>query len=70
MITGIAPKKLLVIAFVLLIAGFVLPLLMVMRYLPSTFLLNFLAYASSFLGVILGIIGAISIAASGRKRDM
>ena len=53
------PWKLLVVGFVLLLLGVLLPLLMVLRVIPSTFFLNFLAYAASFSGMILGMIGAV-----------
>lgn len=53
------PWKLLVAAFVLLLLGLLLPLFMVLRLIPSTFFLNFLAYAASFSGMILGLIGAV-----------
>jgi len=53
------PWKLLVAAFVLLLLGLLLPLFMVLRVLPSTLFLNFLAYAASFSGMILGMIGTV-----------
>jgi len=53
------PWKLLVLAFVLLLLGLLLPLLMVLGILPSTFVLNFFAYAASFSGMTLGMIGAV-----------
>ena len=53
------PWKLLVVGFVLLLLGVLLPLLMVLRLLPSTFFLNFFAYAVSFSGMILGMVGAV-----------
>ena len=60
------PWKLLLVAFVLLVIGVLLPLLMVLRLLPSTFFLNFFAYAASFSGMILGLVGA---ALYGRMRS-
>jgi membrane associated rhomboid family serine protease len=53
------PWKLLLLAFILLLLGLLLPLFMVLRVLPSTFFLNFFAYAASFSGMILGLIGAV-----------
>jgi hypothetical protein len=38
--------------------GVVLPFFMVMRILPSTFTLNFLAYGAMVAGLFLGILGA------------
>jgi hypothetical protein len=55
-----SPKYILyiLIGFVLVVLGAVLPFLMVMRVLESTFFLNFLAYGSSMAGLFLGFIGA------------
>jgi hypothetical protein len=46
-----------VIGLVLVIAGVVFPFLMVIRVLPSTFVLNFLSYTASVSGLLLGILG-------------
>lgn len=54
------PAPLLLIGFVLMLAGVVFPLLMVLQVLPSTFLLNFFSYAASVSGLFLGIIGVTS----------
>ncbi|MFN2284767.1 MAG: hypothetical protein ACK2UQ_10125 [Anaerolineae bacterium] len=53
------PWKLLLVAIILLLIGLLLPLFMVLRLLPSTFFLNFFAYAASFSGMILGLIGSV-----------
>lgn len=47
------------IGFVLVLFGAVAPFLMVMKILPSTFFLNFLAYAASVSGLILGLTGSL-----------
>jgi len=62
------PKLLIGIGVPLLVIGFVLPLLMVLQIIPSTFFLNFFAYGASFLGLMLGMIGAMSIVARNRNR--
>jgi len=62
------PKILLGIGFPLLVLGFVLPLLMVLQILPSTFFLNFFSYGASLLGLLLGMLGAMSIIARSRNR--
>lgn len=62
------PRILLPVAFVLLMVGFILPVLMVMQMLPSTFFLNFFAYTASFLGLMLGIIGAVMLGTRRRKK--
>ena len=52
------PWSLILIGFVLVVIGVVLPFLMVIRAIPSTFFLNFFAYGASLTGLFLGIIGA------------
>ena len=67
--TSIDPKILLGVGFLLLVIGVVLPFLMVLNYIPSTFFLDFFSYAASFLGLIVGMIGAMSLIVRSRKRD-
>ena len=55
---GMQPWKLIVIGFVLVLFGFVAPFLMVMKVVPSSFILNFLSYGASVVGLFLGLIGA------------
>jgi len=62
------PKILLGVGFLLLVLGFALPMLMVMQIIPSTFFLNFFSYGASLLGLILGLLGAMSIIVRGRNR--
>lgn len=50
--------RLILIGFVLLVVGWVLPFLMVMRIIESTFVLAFLSHGASVSGLFLGIIGA------------
>ncbi|NIV30209.1 MAG: hypothetical protein GWN58_12155 [Anaerolineae bacterium] len=52
------PWKLIAIGFVLVLFGAVAPLLMVMKVVPSSFILNFLSYGASVVGLFLGLIGA------------
>lgn len=52
------PLKLIVIGFVLLVIGVLLPFLIILQVLESTFFLNFVAYLSSVSGLFLGVIGA------------
>jgi len=59
------PKRLLVIATLLMIFGVVMPFLMVLKLVESTFFLNFLSYGSQVLGLLLGI---ASVAAYGVKQ--
>jgi len=53
-----SPFKIILIGFALAVLGVVLPFLMVLHILKSTFFLNFFSYAASLAGLILGIIGA------------
>jgi hypothetical protein len=64
---GHNPKNLIWIGLVLVILGAVVPFLMVMGILQSSFFLNFFSYISSVLGLFLGIIGASMIIRQNRK---
>jgi len=52
------PKRLIIIGFFLVLFGVVVPWLMVLGYLKSTFFMNFLSYGASVSGLILGILGS------------
>lgn len=54
----VPPWGLILIGFLLVVLGMVLPFLMVIRMIPSTFFLNFFSYGISLIGLFLGIIGA------------
>ena len=51
------PQKIIVAGFFLVLFGAVVPFLIVMQMLPSTFFLNFLSYTASIAGLFMGIIG-------------
>ena len=53
-----SPRFFLTLGLVLLFSGWIVPLLMVMHVIPSTFTLNFLGWAFSVAGLFLGLIGA------------
>ena len=55
----ISSQQILIIGFFLVLTGAVLPLLMVVHILESTFFLNFIAFASQVAGLFLGTIGMI-----------
>jgi len=63
------PKRMIIIGFFLVLFGAVGPWLMILGFVKSTFLLNFLIYGSSVAGLILGTIGAAMLAAGARKKD-
>jgi hypothetical protein len=67
MMLRIPPWGLILIGFLLVLAGMVLPFLMVMGLVPSTFFLNFFSYGASFTGLILGVIGASLYVRGSRK---
>lgn len=52
----------------LLLVGVLLPFLMVIRLLPPSFILSFLAHAASFIGLVSGLLG-ISHYAHSRRHD-
>jgi len=61
-------RLLIPIGFILVMLGFILPLLEVMHILESTFFLNFFAYTASVAGVFLGVIGIAYLTARYRKK--
>ncbi|PWH11985.1 MAG: hypothetical protein DDG60_15540 [Anaerolineae bacterium] len=60
--------QLIAIGVVMLLLGFILPFLMVIMVLPSTFLLNFLAFGISVAGLFTGIIGLSMLVSNYRNR--
>jgi uncharacterized membrane protein len=64
-----SPLVLILIGFVLVLLGAVLPFLIVLRVLESTFFLNFFAYTASVAGLVLGIIGSSLYVREGRGKN-
>ena len=64
-----SPTKYIIIATILLVAGAAVPFLILIKLLPSTFLLNFLAYGSSIIGIMLGFYGISGMMIDRRNRD-
>lgn len=60
-------KLLILVGFFLVLAGAVLPFLMVIGVLPASLWLSILSYASSISGMFVGLIGAAYIAAERRR---
>ena len=54
-----SPKTLLIVGFFLILAGVLLPFLMVIHVLESTFFLNFFAFGAQVTGLFLGFIGTV-----------
>lgn len=61
--------QLIAIAVVMLLLGFILPFLMVIMVLPSTFLLNFFSFAVSVAGLFTGIIGLSMMVSNYRRQQ-
>jgi hypothetical protein len=56
--------KVMAAGLVLLLAGFLLPLLMVLQLLEAGFVLSFLAHFSSLSGLVIALYGALHYVAS------
>lgn len=52
-----SPRFFLSLGLILMLLGFILPVLMVMRILPLGFILSILSWAFSVAGLFLGVIG-------------
>lgn len=63
----IKAKYLFIAAVILLLAGMLLPLLMVAGILGNALILSFAAYISSTVGLITGIMGSVLYVADKRK---
>jgi len=63
------PGRLFVVAVLLMLFGVVMPFLMVIKVVESTFFLNFLSYGSSTLGLLLGIISLAASRLGQKKRE-
>lgn len=64
----LTPTRMLIIGFILVMAGVVLPFLMVTQVLESTLFLNFFSYFISLIGVILGGFGATMMVRTNRRK--
>jgi len=62
-------NRLIVIGFFLVLAGAVLPFLIVIGLLESTFLLNFIAFFASTAGIFLGVIGTATYVGIKKRQD-
>jgi hypothetical protein len=61
------PLVLLIIGFVLVVIGAAIPWLIVLRFIESTFFLNFLSFGSTVSGLLIGIIGTAGFVQGRRK---
>lgn len=62
------PRNMIIIGFIFSLTGVILPLLMVIQVLPSTYFLNFFSYTISLIGLFMGIIGAASYIRTHRRK--
>ena len=69
MILKWSPKMMIWLAVGMMLVSIILPLLMVMQILRSTFFLNFLAYGLSVAGFFIGFIGMVTLVRIRRKKD-
>jgi membrane protein implicated in regulation of membrane protease activity len=61
MMLKLQPWKMIALGGAMMLVSMVLPWLMVLQILRSTFFLNFLAYGLSVAGMLIGFIGMVSI---------
>jgi len=61
------PRRLLWLGGFLVTLGWVLPYLMVIHVLESTFFLNFLSWGASAVGLLLGLLGSAGLIRERRK---
>jgi hypothetical protein len=69
MLYRLSPTQMMIIGFVLLVIGFILPFVMVLRIIEPTLLLGFVSYLASFLGLVIGLIGVVMQGRIGHKDD-
>jgi membrane associated rhomboid family serine protease len=62
-------EYLILIGFVMVLLGAILPFLMVMQILTSTIFLNFFSYAMSVGGLMLGIVGSAYFVRTRRSKN-
>jgi len=61
-------NRLVVLGFFCVLIGAVLPFLIVLRMIPSTFFLNFLAFTLSTAGLFLGVMGIATYVGEERRK--
>ena len=61
MMLKMQPWKMILLGGSMMLVSMILPWLMVLQILPSTFFLNFLAYGLSVAGLLIGFIGMVSL---------
>lgn len=64
-----SPKNLMIIGFFCVFIGAVIPWMIVLRVLESTFFLNFLSYFGTVAGIFLGMVGAATYVREVRNKN-
>jgi membrane associated rhomboid family serine protease len=62
------PRTVILVGFILVLMGVILPLLMVLDVVKSSFILNFISYGASVAGLLLGVVGAATYVRTKRSR--
>jgi Co/Zn/Cd efflux system component len=62
------PWQMMLIGFLLLVIGVVLPFAMILKLIEPTLLLGFVAYLASFMGLVMGLVGVI-LHTAGQRRN-
>ncbi len=62
-------RKLILLGFLMVLFGFIVPLLMVIQVIEPSFFWGFLSYGVSVAGLFLGLIGGSQYVRSNRKTD-
>jgi hypothetical protein len=62
------PWKIILIGFLLVLLGFLIPFLMVIDIIEANLLLSFLSHGASVAGLFLGLIGAASYVRLGKRK--
>jgi uncharacterized membrane protein len=62
-------EYLILIGFILVLLGAILPFLMIMKILESTIFLNFFSYIVSVVGLFLGIVGSAYVISNRRSKN-
>jgi hypothetical protein len=64
-----SPRTFWLIGFLLVLTGVILPFLMVLHLIPSTFFINFFSFGATILGSFMGIIGTALNIKARHKRE-
>jgi predicted membrane channel-forming protein YqfA (hemolysin III family) len=62
------PKATMLVGFIFVLLGVILPFLMVLKAIQATFLLSFISFGLSVSGLLLGIVGAASYVKFNRDK--